>query len=190
MPLIVAVAAVVWFVLAAGAEEREAADRVAHEDRALEAVRRIADAQQRHHARAGRYGWLEDLRADPALEGVDLRQEGTSLVATVPGYRIDVLLPATTSAAQVVALAIRAEERLSERLARRHFAVVARPWADARTAWRTWYLDERYRVFVNEGVSDTLTRERPPLPTARVPENGGSDPAGLRWWPLDDLPER
>ena len=172
LPLIVAVAAVIWFVVAAGAETRRAEERVRHEDAALDAVRRIAAAQARHHAAEGRYGWLEDLRGAPELEGLTLREEGTSLIAAVPGYRIDVMLPATTSAAQLVALAIRSEERLSERLARRHFAVVARPWEDDTRAWRTWYLDERGRVYVNEGVSDPLTRERPPLPTARAPEPG------------------
>ena len=190
LPLIVAVAAVIWFVVAAGAETRRAEERVRHEDAALDAVRRIAAAQARHHAAEGRYGWLEDLRRDPALADLAFVSEGTELVVRTPGYRVDVLLPATSSAAQAVTLAPRGEGRLSDRLARRHMAVVARPWDAEASAWRLWYLDERGRIYVNEGVSDPLTRERPPLPTLRVPDPGGVDATGMRFWPLDDLPPR
>ena len=66
----------------------------------------------------------------------------------------------------------------------------SRPGDEAEGPLRCLYVDERDRVFVNEGVSDPLTREAPPLPSARVPDRGGTDPAGLRWWPLDDLPPR
>ena len=190
VPTLVALAAVAWFLLETRSEGGAAEARIRHEDAALELVRRLVAAQERHHAAQGRYGWLEDLRAAGMLDGVPTRTEGTDLVAATPGYRIDVLLPATSSASQVVALGARAEERLNERLARKHFAVVARPWDDDTSAWRTWYLDERGRIFVNEGVSDPLTRERPPLPSMRPADHGGVDPAGLRWWPLDDLPER
>lgn len=190
IPVLVAVAGVIWFVLYARSESEVVVDRVAREDAALAVVKQLAEAQTRYHASAGRYGWIQDLRGSGGLDGITWRTEGMDVVAATPGYRIDVLLPATTSAGEAIAMGIRSEERTSERLARKHFAVVARPWGDDTSAWRTWYLDERGRIYVNEGVSDPLTRDRPPLPTVRVPEPGGVDAAGLRWWPLDDLPPR
>lgn len=190
LPILVALGIVAWFVVRAASEGDEARVRVGREDAALAVLQQIATAQGAYHQARGRYGWLEDLRAAGLLDGVTWFEGGADLAAVVPDYRIDVVLPATTSAAQLTALAPRAAARASERLARRHFAVVARPWGDASGGWRTWYLDERGRIYVNEGVSDPVTRVQPPLPSALVPENGGTDPAGLRWWPLDDLPER
>ena len=190
IPILVAVVAVIWFAFQLRGERGVTEERVAREDVALAAVEALAAAQGRFHEQNGRYGWLEDLRRDPALADLAFVSEGTELVVRTPGYRVDVLLPATSSAAQAVTLAPRGEGRLSDRLARRHMAVVARPWDAEASAWRLWYLDERGRIYVNEGVSDPLTRERPPLPTLRVPDPGGVDPTGMRFWPLDDLPPR
>lgn len=190
LPLLVVVVGIVWFVLQTQGETLIVGDRVIREDQARSMVERLAQAQTAFHAAEGRYGWLEELRGAGSLDGVTWQTQGLDLVATTPGYRIDVMLPATTSAGEAVALGLRSEERLSERLARKHFAIVARPWGDPSDAWRTWYLDERGRLFVNEGVSDTQTRSQPALPTVLVGPNGGTDPAGLRWWPLDNLPER
>lgn len=190
LPILAALVAVAWFVVHVRGEGERGHARVALEDQAVHAVEALAAAQGRLLEAEKRYGWLAELRAAGGLPGLTYREIEGALTVSTPGYRIDVLLPATTSAGAAVALAPRSQARLSDRLARRHFAVVARPWGQAPGGWRTYYLDERGRMFVNEGVSDPTTRSRPPLPPIRVAENGGTGPGGHRWWPLDDLPPR
>ena len=184
---VLATAGFIWFVLREG---RTAVARVEAEDLALAAVRRVAAAQAQQHARHGHYGWLEDLRAAGLLGEIAVRELDGVLVGSTPRYRLDVLLPAATGTGEAIALVARGDARFSERLARLHFSVVARPLDEDEAGWRTYLLDERGRVYVNEGVSDPQTRRLPPLPVVVVPENGGLTPTGLRWWPLDDLPPR
>jgi hypothetical protein len=184
---VVAVAALLALLNQVG---RHADDRVALEDQARAQVELIADAQSAYHATHGRYGWLEDLRAEGLVRSLLLREIDGHLTAVSPGYRIDIMLPRASSVAGEVALVLHGAPGPPSPLEREHFVVVARPWGRADGGWRTFYRDETETTFVNEGVSDLVTRVDPPLPEARVPKGGRTSPNGMRWWPLHDLPPR
>jgi hypothetical protein len=177
-------------------ESRTAAERVHYEDLALAQVRRVAEAEMAFHEREGRYGWLSELRRAGLADRIGVEVVDGRARAASPRYRIDVLLPFAIAPGDYIRIAPRWSGHDDRELQRRHFAVVARPWGDALTGFRTYYLDESGDVFVSEGVSDVASRTRRPLPDlhlshGRHPQSFlPSEVAGLRFWPLARMPGR
>ena len=190
IPLALVAVGVAVFVLLL-VRARAAADRrVAEEDLALQALLRVASAQAAYHMRGGRYGWLEDLRTAGLLGDLTLHEGDPGLAVASPGYRIEVLLPHTLDSANHMQVAPRSGQRSNEALERAHFVVAARPWSDETGGWRSYATDETGRVYVNEGVSDPRARGRPALPDLHLSRGSPPEAGGMRWWPLNDLPDR
>ena len=68
--------------------------------------------------------------------------------------------------------------------------VVARPWGEKLTGYRTFIIDETGRIYVSEGVSDESALERRALPELHPGLGGVVVTGGMRLYPLDDLPLR
>ena len=168
----------------------EGRERVRYEDLALESLRRLAAAEVSFHGAQKRYGWVEDLEGAGLLEDMELARDGTLRYLETPRYRLAVLLPHTVNRDDMVAVALRSAGRRNPDLEARHFSVVARPWGDALTGYRTFCIDESGRVYVSEGVSDMAARKRRPLPELHLPRGGPLVTGGMRWYPIDDLPKR
>ncbi|MHC5009729.1 MAG: hypothetical protein ACYTG6_02135, partial [Planctomycetota bacterium] len=132
-------------------ERSHARELVAREDGALTRLEQVIAAQATYRARQGRYGWLEELAVAGLLQGLPVVEEGEGTHVRADGYRIDVLLPRASLGADVVEIGPSWEGQADLSLARKHFAAVARPLEPGVTGWRSWYLDERGELFLNEG---------------------------------------
>lgn len=173
--LVVVAVAATWFLVTLQREGAEAEDRVHYERAALERLRQVAAAEIVYHTAHGRYSWLGAL---------DLPS------AEVPGYRIDVLLPYAMSTKEFVQIAPEKRGRVSDRLVKMHFAVVARPWGEGVTGHRSFYVDESNEVLVSEGVAAPGAGVEGPLPEVHVTQSDVYDTGRLRWHRLDELPRR
>jgi hypothetical protein len=190
LPIMVICAAVIALLLALRHEGAVARERVLYEDLALERVRRVADAQRAFHEREGRYGWVAELEAAGLLRGLVLEDRAGHPAVTSPRYRIDVLLPTLLAPGEVVRIVTRDQGDADTALVQEHFAVVARPWGEALTGFRTWYIDNHHLVHISEGVSDVPSRTRRPLPEVLLTRGAPRDVTGLRWWRSDQLPPK
>jgi hypothetical protein len=148
------VAVVVAFSVRLHGHGEAARERVAREDQALEVLRRVAEAERRHRDRHGRHASLDDLVRGGVLDAALLAGGPDDVHVASPGYRIDVLLPTARIEPEVVAIARPGEAAPDPELCREHFAAVARPTEPGRSGYRSWYLDERGDLFLNEGVLD------------------------------------
>jgi len=168
----------------------EGRTRVQYEDLAASRLDGVVAAELVFHQRTGRYGWLYELKAVGLLKGLATdRAEGEEYLAS-PRYRIDVLLPHSMSPTDKVRLALRGAGHHNPNLEERHFSVVARPWGEALSGYRTFCRDETGHTYVSEGVSDTASRTNPPLPDVHLGYGNPLYAGGLRWYRLDQLPER
>lgn len=109
---------------------------------------------------------------------------------TSPRYRLDVLLPHTVTRNDQIVISLKSAGKRNDRLEEEHFVVVARPWGDQFTGLRIFCTDETGRVYVAEGVSDEVQREKRPLPELHLSHNTPFVTGGMRFYPLDDLPLR
>lgn len=168
--------------------------RVHYEDLALARLRALAAAQEKLHANAGSYGWAAELERRGLLQdfGIVSDPEGSvgERFLTSPRYRLDVLLPHTVTRDDYVAIALRSAGKHNPDLESKHYTVVARPWGEALTGYRTFALDETGQVYLSEGVSDEVSRTTRPLPELHLSRGQVIVSGGLRWYPIDDLPKR
>lgn len=192
MPLLLVAAAVALLIGTVRREEAVARERVAFEDKALAVVRAVAEAQRRLHADTGTYGWVAALADAGLLKGLSTESRDGYLAVVSPRYRIDLLLPYGIAPGDMALIATRGKGHENVELERDHFAVIARPWGEALTGFRTFYLDEKNAIYVSEGVSDVASRSRRPLPDVMLALTPGlpQEAVGLRWWHLDTLPKR
>lgn len=163
--------AAAFFIVAPLLKERGlAVAKVSNEDAALGAVFAIAEAERLYLEAHGRYGWIGDLVRDDLLRGYEVIEEDGRRYVLTPGYRTDLLLPHGREGAEGIAIAPRGpgQPPPHPELVARHMSVVARPLEPGVTGWRTWYLDERGDVFLNEGVVDVAGAMVNRLPTAQV----------------------
>ena len=177
-----------YFVLRASRVEGRT--RVQYENLAMTRLEAVVAAELAFHERKGRYGWLSELRAAALLKGVPTGDIDGQEVVPSPRYRIDVLLPHSMSPTDKVRIGIKAGGRTNVNLEQRHFAVVARPWSDAPSGYRTFYRDETGPTYVSEGVSDVPSRTNRPLPDVLLTHGIVTYAGGLRWYRLDQLPKR
>ena len=168
----------------------EGRSRVQYENLAMTRLNAVGKAEMAFHKRTGRYGWLSELKTAALLKGVPTGDVDGDEVVPSPRYRIDVLLPHSMSPADKVRIGPKAAGRSNPNLEERHFAVVARPWGDAPSGYRTFYRDENGNVYVSEGVSDMAARANRPLPDLHLTYSPVLYAGGLRWYRLDQLPER
>lgn len=190
LPILVILAALAAIFVVVGRERDVARERVVYEDRAFESLRALAEAQRRFHEQAGRYGWAGELEAAGLLRGLTLEDRDGYRAVVSPRYRLDVLLPFTVAPGNLIRIATRDQGHANRQLEREHFVVIARPWGDALTGFRTYYIDSRGNTLISEGVSDVASRARRPLPDFMIvlPKGYYSEVSGLRWWHLDALP--
>ncbi len=192
IPLALILGAVALVVLTVRREQAIARDRVTFEDRAFGLLSAVSKAQHRFHEANGRYGWIADLEEAGLLRGWPIEDRDGHRVVTTPRYRLDVLLPYSMAPGDLVLIATRDKGQSNPDLERAHFVVVARPWGEERTGFRTYYVDETGDVIVSEGVSDVASRSKRPLPEFMLSMRKGyyREAVGLRWWYLDHLPGR
>lgn len=176
-------------------ERDRAVGLIAREDQARDALLCVREAQAAYHEQTGRYGWVEDLETAGLLDGLEVVSdavEGRSVRAE--GYRIDVLLPHARLGPGVVGIGPRGGTHPSDPdLARRHFAIVARPLKPGVTGYRMWYVDEHDELYLNEGVLDDEGVALNQLPTTQVIGPVSLDTASFLLWqrasevpPVDD----
>lgn len=166
-------------------EARVSQGMVAREDAALSALRSLLVAAEEHRKRAGRFGWLEEMAAGTPL-AVATEAGAQGLEGRSDGYRIELLLPTGRGPTGDVLLGAHGST-LDPLLAARHLALVARPRLPGKDGYRSYYLDETGRVFVQEGVADAEGLAANALPRARVERPGGAEAPGPIWRLLDDL---
>jgi hypothetical protein len=188
LPLLLIGAALGALFLTLRSEDEVARERVRYEDLATARMHRLLEAQKAYHEAHGRYGWVEDLEKAGLLDGLVLASRDGLREVTSPRYRIDVLLPVVMAPGELVKIAPRGETEPHEELVKQHFAIVARPWSESVTGFRTFYTDNTGLFLVSEGVSDVPSRTRRPLPDLLLTRGWPRDVAGLRWWRLDQLP--
>jgi hypothetical protein len=179
--LVVTLACLAAIALVGLAHDRRAHELVAREDAALDALRRVAAAEGAYREQAGRYGWLADLERAGLLQGLEVRG-GEDPHVRAADYRIDVLLPTVRLGPEEVQIAPQGEQEPDPALAEQHFAAVARPLAPGVSGFRSWYLDEKGELYLNEGVLDRegLALNALPLHLVRSSEAMGS-PSPMLW---------
>jgi len=167
-----------WFGWRIRSEIQDAKARVHLENVALERIALVTAAERAYHEKHGRYAWAGDLRAADLLPAGSLDEAGR--VAS-PGYRLDILLPFARGARDLVQIAPRGRGRASERLAKRHFAIVARPSGEALTGYRSFYLDETGVVLQSHGVGTTHEGHLDLLPALHMGTEEVLATLGRRW---------
>ena len=192
---LICVAALVAFGAILWSSAQEGATRVRYEDLALARLRILAENQQAHRERTGRYGWVEDLESAGLLTDVGVEKDPSVGAAGLmylssPRYRLDVMLPYRITRAGQAVLALRSEGKRNADLEASHYVLVARPWGDELTGLRTFVLDETGQVYVSEGVSDAAALEGHALPELHPSIGTVIVTGGMRLYPLDDLPLR
>jgi hypothetical protein len=172
--------------LALDREREQSTARVTREDAALAAARAVAEAERAFHAKNGRYGWLEELRAAALLAEWPTVAGPHGMQVASDGYRLDVLLPRAAALREEIPIAPRDAGPAEPTLSSKHFAVVARPVKPGVDGFRIWYVDEEGRVFLSEGAVDTQGLRENPLPPLRVNGPDAKKP-GLVWRWADDV---
>lgn len=165
--------------------DRSVAEVLARERAAHSAAQRVVQAQTRLLAARGAYGGVADLAAAGLLD-LPLTTVAGATCATLDGYRLDVLLPTGPGIGPLVPVGLPELARPDAELARKHFAVVARPLEPGRSGYRIWYLDEAGRTFVCEGVSDEEGLAANPLPEFLVTRPSDGREPGPVWRSVDD----
>lgn len=160
--------------------DRSVATVLARERSAHAVAQKVVAAQARLLSARGAYGSLAELGAAGLLDLPLVTVEGATF-AVLNGYRHDVLLPTGPGIGPLIPLGLPDLARPDAELARKHFAVVARPLEPGLSGYRIWYLDEAGRTFVCEGVSDEEGLAANPLPAFLVTRPSDGREPGPVW---------
>lgn len=161
-------------------------DLVERERGALAVARRLAEAERLYLEREGRYGSVAEVGAAGLLGGISVISASDANHAVSPGYRLDVLLPSGQALGPLLPLALPERSPPDPELARRHFAIVARPLNPGVSGYRSWYLDEAGLLLVSEGISDEEGLLQNPLPQFRVARPSEGKEPGPVWRSVDE----